>query len=443
MSKGTWAVVSTIRAPEFMVNFFINHYRNLNADEIHIFMDDPNNADVDEALLEDPRVNIYVCDDVFWKKRESKYPLMIEGRPDNVEGRQFSNYLAIQETSSVEWILNVDADEILISDFSISEILKNTPRNVFMLGARTLEAVYQDFPLLEDIYDACFFKNTYTKHSAFVEDNFSKELNANEHGFWAHRHGKGFFRRQDKIKKLSCHYPLPLNDSLLSKFQHKDLELLHFECMTFELFHEKRLNRITKKFNTTRISKVDRERLDFFKKVYEEYGASGTKKLYKEMNIFSGDRLEKALSVGFLVQKNISSPALRDCAEQVLFSYHKTLLVVNNVTGLVEAKSENNITDTDVLVYVESELPSSGKAYLYCVMDEVKQYIFPGERGELVLYGYTSAFFYNYKKMGNKLSIAIADTKGGEKFLSVKPNGSVGFYAAICKEWELFSRLQM
>ncbi|BBL34222.1 hypothetical protein Nstercoris_00453 [Nitrosomonas stercoris] len=436
MNAGTWAVVSTVRAPQFMVDFFINHYRNQHANEIHVFLDDPDCADFDCSLLNDSRVNIYICDEKFWNSRESKYPLMIKGRPENVEGRQFSNYLKVQEDSTVDWILNVDVDEILISKYLVAAILREIPENIFMIGARTLEAVYQDFPRLEDIFSTKLFKNTYTKNVEFVNKEFSRNLNANANGFWGHRHGKGFFRRTEAIRKLSCHYPTPLNNSLLPKFQHKDIELLHFECMTFELFHEKRLRRITGQSLTTRISANNKTRLEYFKEVYEKYGLEGSKKLYKEMNIFSGNRLDLAINSNFLVSKDINYRLNEDYKHNGIFSYHNSIIIMNFEKRLAEAKNVSALEVNDCPVFVDYELPQTGYAYLYCILNKKKYFIHPGQKGELVLYENNNAYFYKYVKNKEFFSLFFINALEQEKFLSIKPKGEVGFWANVCKAWE-------
>lgn len=437
MNSGSWAVVATIRAPQEMIDKFICHYRNMNASEIHIFLDDPNFINYDKSLLSDSRVNVYICDKELWKTRESKYPLLVSGRPDNVEGRQFSNFLAIQDSSKVDWILNVDVDEFLISNYPISSILRETPDNIFMVGARTLEAVYEDFPKLDDIFSTKLFKNTYKKNADFVAEEFNENLVVNEHGFWGHRLGKGFFRRLEKIKKLSCHYPTPLNSSLLPKFQHKDIELLHFECMTFELFHEKRIRRITGESLTTRISVNNRRRLEYFKKIYEDFGVEGTKDLYSQMNLFSGARLDKAKKSGFLVEKEIIYPPSKKYLHQAISSFHKTKIVVNINTSLVEAVSDDVLKNGEYYpVYIEYELPKNGYAYLYCILNERKIYIHLGEKNELVLYSEHIAYFLKYKKIQDYFALTIDMSDGEDKFLSVKPDGDVKIIANELKSWE-------
>lgn len=437
MNFGTWAVVATIRAPQFMVDKFICHYIKMNASEIHIFLDDPEFAEYDKSLISDSRVNIYVCNEEVWRSRKNKYPLLIQGRPDNVEGRQFSNYLAIQESSNVDWILNVDVDELLISNYPISTILQEIPPNVFMVAARTLEAVYEDFPKIEDIFSAKFFKNTYKKNIDFVNKEFDKELVTDEHGFWGHRHGKGFFRRLEKIKKLSCHYPTPLNISLLPKFQHKDIELLHFECMTFDLFHEKRVRRITGDSLTTRISKNNRLRLEYFKKIYENLGVDGTKELYAQMNIFSGTRLKEARNIEFLVEKDIVYPPSKKYSHQEIVSYHKTKIMMDASTGLAKAVADSDFEDKKYYsIFVNYEITKSGYAYLYFIEADKKIYIYPGEKGELVAYSGDEAYFFNYKKTKDYFSLMLNTPTGENKILTVKPDGNLGFWANELKAWE-------
>lgn len=422
----TWAVVATVRAPSEMVNVFIAHYLRLGANEIHVFFDDPELTKHDTNLSEDPRLRISVCDDEFWRASDAIYPLMIAGRPDNVEGRQFSNYLRVQRESNCDWILNVDVDELLIACRNVSDILSDSPPNVFMIGARPLEAVYTTPPNLQDLFDTTYFKQPYQGYPKFVEAEFRPELLPNKYGFWGHRRGKGFFRRAETIKTLSCHFPEPLNPALHHRLFHPELELLHFECMTFDLFHEKRIRRITGDSLTTRIHRVTKARLKHFKREFDRGGEKATRELYEHMNVFSGARLARAIKAGFLVERSRFGSPEPKRADFQLRSDRRDAWFVNAVKGIaVAGESDIKVSPSEQqAIRLRIETTKTGYAYLYQLVHGRPYFLIPDGRGNLVVNpGY--AFFIPYKIRGQKLVLSVPNSTLPDEALTLQTDGAV------------------
>lgn len=423
----SWAVVATVRAPKSIVDGFISHYLRTDADEIHIFFDDPDVAKCDPSFLENPRLTITACTDSLWRERKSRYPLLISGRPDNVEGRQFSNYLAIQENSGCDWILNIDVDELLISTRSVSDILSEIPSNVFSVGIKPLEAAYSDFPVENNIFDTNLFKQPYNASPQFVADEFRKELLANAYGFWGHRRGKGFFRRSETIMTLSCHFPKPLNPRLHHRLYHPELELLHFECMTYELFHEKRARRISGKSLTTRIHRTTKARLSHFKSIAESGGRPATRELFAHMNIFSGKRLERALEVGFLVIRDRYNPPPFIPTEFVIGSDNGGILRLDTDQGLISFKPalSSHADSNAVLIRLEPE--ESGFAYLTVSGNSETLFVTPDDKGNLVPHCTDQPHFFKYELHGNSRISLYSYKPPIRGFLNVLENGTTIF----------------
>lgn len=423
----TWAVVATVRAPKEMVDVFISHYLSLGADEVHIFFDDPEIAEYDVQLSQDPKLKITICGTDFWAGKNATYPLLIDGRPINVEGRQFSNYLQVQHESTCDWILNVDVDELLISARDIPVILDEFPANVFIVAAKPLEAVYTAAPTLENLFDTTYFKQPYEGFPKFVRKQFTPDLLPNKHGYWGHRRGKGFFRRAEQIMTLSCHFPKPLNSTLHHRLFHPELEILHFECMTFDLFHEKRLRRITGDSLTTRIHRVTRARLRHFKRTFELGGVQATRELYEHMNVFNSSRLERAIEAGFVVQRSRLRAYKPKNADFQIRSQSGNSWVVDAVKGVVvEADSESGTPAVDQnIVRLRLESADSGHAYLYHRSQDAPTFIIPDEQGKFVSGDKNYAYLIEYKFDRQQLRLRFPNTKLPEKELTIRGSTAI------------------
>lgn len=164
---------------------------------------------------------------------------------------------------------------------------------------RAREAVYIFNIDKDDIFNTFYFKNN-TKRSAKVSASMYNSNLLSNNGFWGHKLGKVISRVDEPIKLLGNHYVEPLNNNLIKDIEFDFLSVLHFEGMSQECFVEKQFRRLSKEVVVERISERERNRLLFFKKLYESKGELGLLELYNHMHVFNKKRLDDALSSGFL-----------------------------------------------------------------------------------------------------------------------------------------------
>ncbi|WP_459208222.1 glycosyltransferase family 2 protein [Pseudomonas sp. MLB6B] len=301
MSKGSWSVASTIRAPRHQVDAFISHYLKLGADKVYVFFDDANFSDYDKDSF-GSRVEATICDEEYWTSVPDLPPVPpIKSRPDTVEIRQHANMLAARIRMSSEWLLHVDVDELVYARKEVSSVLSAFPENVFSVVLRTLEAVYDRVADLEEDFKTYYFRR-FTRNDSILSKFFEEEVKSvSWGGYWGVTTGKTFVRKSPEIKRMSVHRPVPLSARLFENVETDLLDMLHFEGQSYPSFKEKSLLRIQKDVAKLMNARFKR-RLAIIKKHFDEKGEDGLLEAYKKFYVMSGKTLDEAISLGFVTR---------------------------------------------------------------------------------------------------------------------------------------------
>lgn len=133
----TWGVVATVKASTEDTLNFAAHHLELGANEVNIYLDEPND-DVTSALQKHPKVKLIQCDDAYWKMRRPKEEYQ---RPPMHQGRQFANAKWAYMHSSVDWLANIDVDEFLWPKSDIRTQLSDLPKECLCARLRPIEAL--------------------------------------------------------------------------------------------------------------------------------------------------------------------------------------------------------------------------------------------------------------------------------------------------------------
>jgi hypothetical protein len=146
----SWAIVSTIKAPEEKVLAFVAHHLALGADHLWIFFDDPNQP-IPKPLADHPRVTVTLCDDAHWTRVGRK-------RPPQHQNRQTHNSRFVyRKLVTSDWIAHIDVDEFILAQRPIADILAGTPTDTIAMKMEPFEAMHD--PLLpDDIFTARAFR---------------------------------------------------------------------------------------------------------------------------------------------------------------------------------------------------------------------------------------------------------------------------------------------
>lgn len=146
----SWAVVTTMKAPEEKVLAFAAHHLSLGADHLWLFFDDPAQK-VPEPLVRHPRVTVTLCDDDHWLRAGKK-------RPPQHQNRQTQNArLTYRALVTSDWIAHIDVDEFILTPRPIAAILDDARPETIAMKLEPFEAMHD--PLLpDDIYTSREFR---------------------------------------------------------------------------------------------------------------------------------------------------------------------------------------------------------------------------------------------------------------------------------------------
>ena len=219
----SWAVVSTMKAPEEKVLAFVAHHLSLGADHLWLFFDDPAQP-IPPVLANHPRVTVTPCDDAHWIRACKK-------RPPQHQNRQTQNArLTYREFVTSEWIVHIDVDEFLLTKRPIDDILEETPAETIAMRLEPFEAMHD--PLLpDDIYTAREFRGAlrheYWPRRRAALGPYRKVI---RDGMMSHSVGKTIYRTRIPGLLPRLHAVM-LNKVMVAPASWQpDIKLLHFHA---------------------------------------------------------------------------------------------------------------------------------------------------------------------------------------------------------------------
>ncbi len=132
----TWSVAATVAEPVELLVAFAAYHRELGAQQIFLFLDDPRPGDV-EVLTSIPGVQAIVCDESYWQAR------LGQPRPDGLTRVQRINVNYAYGLTSSDWLFHIDADEFIYAERPLHEVLKEVPETVDVLQVQNVERAYR------------------------------------------------------------------------------------------------------------------------------------------------------------------------------------------------------------------------------------------------------------------------------------------------------------
>lgn len=444
--RGSWSVVTTVRAPAYQVNEFLEHYVGLGAEKIYLFFDDKEFASYDHGRFAG-KVISFVCDDSYWETVLLVPPLNDRtGRPAAVERRQGVNALYAREIMYSQWLLHVDIDEFIYVKKDVAEVLSSYPETVFSVLLRTLEAVYDEVKLQGQETQTVYFKKS-VQQPELLRQIYSDELLAcATNGLWGTVIGKSFIRKAPEIKSMSVHWPSPVDASLTKNAPTNFIDLLHFEGQSYELFKEKVRLRIYK--NVARhMPYTYKVRLAICKREYEAHGDEGLLSVYKSFYVMEPNLLKKALDLGVVVKIDwslgktsdhkilINNPIfdlgarLSNWGGTLIKSTHGTYIAYDSSDGLIKSAAAHDLVNRKSLHPVEVEIIGT-KARLFL---RYHNYI-------LRVYARDNLLVAEHSNEENWLNISYKDGdvyfQIGGKYVSVAPNKMITIDKVRPLKWE-------
>lgn len=437
----TWSLVTTVKAPDELIEKFINHYLNLGASKLYIFLDSPNEQEIHNNLF-DERIIFFLCDENFWVEREHFHPVRYKKgeRPDYVEYRQYHNLIHTSSICKTEWLLNVDVDELLFPMADIDEELSHIPRNIFSALIRPLEAVYLNTEpeSLISTFDTPYFKSRRKIDYDFWNGIYPDEGIKHKSGFFGHVTGKSFIRTSEDIFRPSCHIPAPVGEFLSHGFVIDSMFVLHFESMTRPLFVQKMVNRASKVYNTPFLDEISKARTKYLTDGFAENGEEYLHEAYKKMHVFDNVKMAKCLESGYVV--NIKD---REYKKNNVYTSHGDVLAYSVAEKKVKAIDELVVDNKNFIPVKVIANYNNSECYISFIQNNKASYVCSDRDG--VPRNTRGSFAQVFKLIKDKnglISIQCEYKNEDSKqpqFLTANKSGTVMFSRPAINDWEKFS----
>lgn len=143
--KIRWGIVSTVKAPTVQIARFVAWHLALGVDRIDLYLDDPDPM-LQSFLNTHPKLNAIACDAAYWKNKPEK-------AQSSHQLRQAFNASRSYRHTKLHWLAHLDADEFLLPDRDVTQILADVPADCAGLEVRPVEMLFSDGPTQ-------FFKRT-------------------------------------------------------------------------------------------------------------------------------------------------------------------------------------------------------------------------------------------------------------------------------------------
>lgn len=323
-SRATWATVTTLKERPEVVQNFVAHHLYLGASEIILYFDDPDDAAI-ELVKDLPRVKAIPCDTTHWAG--------LGQRSARHQARQKANAQHAYGQTEAEWIIHIDADELISGDENIGEVLARSEHSILRLPP--YETLFYDKAGRagrRDHYFRGVLPNTAQgkRIAAAAYGPFESTLFS---GMLSHSAGKYFVRTGQPGLSLSIHAPYEDN----KRRAHPDapgLKLLHFHGGDYAHWRERVDYRLSRgaymgmyQANRDAPEETLHARLSQLRK---EEGEAGLKRFYRAVCTFGK---EKGIlrRVGALHRENLWLDAKR---AEVFGTPHRLSTLSQGVAGL-------------------------------------------------------------------------------------------------------------
>lgn len=190
----SWGVVATVKEDAGVIRSFVAHYKTIGAAEIHLFFDDPDDpaAAIAQAVA---GVQVTRCGEDHWKGR----------RPETHQARQKRNANLAYRRCRTDWLIHLDADELLHAPLPIGRVLERLDRD--RTAARVMPAEAMVPPRRDGVSVFRLPLPDSPRGRRIGERVFGGLARYLDRGFLSHTAGKCFVRTGIADMTLSIHDP--------------------------------------------------------------------------------------------------------------------------------------------------------------------------------------------------------------------------------------------
>ncbi|MBN9677612.1 glycosyltransferase family 2 protein [Salipiger bermudensis] len=269
-----WGLVSTIRAPLPVIARFAAHHLELGAQALHIYLDAPE-AETAAFLERHPRIHVTRCDDAWWQATGKP-------RPEAHQLRQAHNATRCLRAvhDELDWLGHIDADEFLLSDRPVAELLSEVSRGHALARVAPVEALANDagWPV--------HFKRTHHhagQKKAVLQEiypTFGMHLYG---GFLSHTSGKVFARTGIPETRLGIHTLKYRGEDASNRAKLEGIHLVHLHAPSWQHFRDHLAFRRTQGSYRARSERKEMGQANLIAFLAEEEGEDGLRMLFDEV----------------------------------------------------------------------------------------------------------------------------------------------------------------
>ena len=304
--RNSAATATTVKAPIDQTLSFVSYHLRSGVDHMFLYFDDPQDPSI-SRLQSEGRVTCIPCDSAHWER---------EGvAPDaTVQTRQMSNASgAFQraQAAGFEWLVHVDADELLYAENSLAELFAESPAGADVLVFPTKEAVPQDFHYVHPFQEISLFKYDPSSHliqGSIFKSNIQRRVRRLSSVTWqyrrrllrkmgfdhptllqsfllGHTNGKAATRTSVPASNIGNHRPQVDMERPLRVYMLTQGAVLHFDCMGYDHWREKWKSRIegVANFDTGRFREDRKRLLTMFRTVAQTKNEEKLQNLYAQL----------------------------------------------------------------------------------------------------------------------------------------------------------------
>tara|TARA_R110002049_G_scaffold23545_3_gene83297 strand:- start:14028 stop:14984 length:957 start_codon:yes stop_codon:yes gene_type:complete len=220
-SDTRWGLAATILAPTHDILRFAAYHLEAGAHRIYIYLD-AENPSAYEALKAHPKVRVTTCDASYWQRQASN-------RPAKHQVRQTVNAThAYDRPAEVDWLIHMDADEFLVSDVPVADILAALPDDQSIARIRPMEQLSGDGTAFKT------FIPTGPKRPAITRDLYPTYGDRVRGGFLSHLAGKVFARTGLPDVRVQIHNVFQSGSAIDGPDQQPGIDLAHLHAKTWD-----------------------------------------------------------------------------------------------------------------------------------------------------------------------------------------------------------------
>lgn len=317
--------VTTIRASLSDTLDFVYYHLNIGIDHMFLFFDDPQDEAI-EILSKEQQVTCTPCDRVHWQEH-AWWGCPLEKIKDVVYAIRQKIFLArklvcnasylleeLQKHYAFDWVLWLDADELIYSKKSLHKVLEEVPEKFRSLHITLYEAVPEVFS-----YKNVFREITLFKTDAYPDIEKVKLANLNDRHHWpicSYFKGGTFGHHcirltGEKIHAFDPHnfyFERSIKAPSFDSLKTDQVKYLHYHCCDYERWVKKWLGKLSDKIFTQEgySQEVLSQLFDFFqaypdeerlKIVFERYNFLPEKhqKVLTELDLLKRIKLDPSL----------------------------------------------------------------------------------------------------------------------------------------------------